>query len=256
VLIRKGEGWIQREGDKDVRINEAIPPRLLANIQSAEVTNFVSDVASDLAKHGLEHPRMKVTFSSYASENTAETHAGERPILAVCFGNVEGDTGYAKIEDEPFILATPRNLLESLPYHSAQLQPLGILNIKPETVSSLEIMAEGSALKLEKKESGWKFTNDANAVPDEAAVRAILGTLSTLHTSRWLAPEESGEQGADQATATFNITINADDKTSIVTLTIGRPLGKEGLYSRLSTKEGAFLLSSADHTTLSRRLTK
>lgn len=256
VLIRKGEGWIQKEGDKEVRINEAIPPRLLANIQSAEVTNFVSDVASDLAKYGLEHPQMKVTFSSYASENTAETHAGERPILAICFGNVEGDTGYAKIEDEPFILATPRNLLQSLPYHSAQLQPLGILKIKPETVSSLEIMAEGSALKLEKKESGWKFATDARAVPDEAAVRAILGTLCTLHTSRWLAPEESGEQGADQATTTFNITINAADKNSTVTLTIGRPLGNEGFYSKLSTNEGTFLLSTADHTTLSRRLTK
>ena len=38
--------------------------------------NFVADVATELPKYGLDQPQLKVTLSSFASENTAETKAG------------------------------------------------------------------------------------------------------------------------------------------------------------------------------------
>src|ERR1700736_934829 len=46
--------------------------RLIQEINDDEVTEFVSDTATDLAKYGLEQPKLKITFSSYSSENTAE----------------------------------------------------------------------------------------------------------------------------------------------------------------------------------------
>jgi sugar/nucleoside kinase (ribokinase family) len=53
-----------------------------ALIQAEQVTKFVEDVASDLPKYGLDKPPLQVTLSSFSSENTAETTAGEHPLAA------------------------------------------------------------------------------------------------------------------------------------------------------------------------------
>ena len=42
-------------------------------LQNERVTKFVEDVASNLPKYGLDKPQLQLTFSSFASENTAET---------------------------------------------------------------------------------------------------------------------------------------------------------------------------------------
>lgn len=253
VLTRKGEGWVQKDGEHEIRINESIATKLLSDIQATEVTNFVSDVATDLAKYGLEHPRMKLTLSSYASENTAETRAGERPIVTVLFGAVEGDNGYAKLEDEPFILASPRAFLEALPSHSAQLQPLGVFDFKPESVVSLEVVQEGVALKLERNADVWKLIG-SDGLPNEINLREVLRTLSSLRATRWLAPWEAGEAAEEKPTLTLTLALKDGEKSSASTLTFGRPLGAEGYYAKVSGKTGAFLLSKTDWAALKIKL--
>ena len=53
-------------------------------------------------------------FSSFASENTAETKAGEKPFGSLAFGRAEGDIVYARVGEEPFIVAVRKQLLEVL----------------------------------------------------------------------------------------------------------------------------------------------
>ena len=62
-----------------------------------EVIEFVSDTATDLAKYGLEQPKLKITFSSYSSENTAESNAGEVVLSTLEFGNSENGVTYARL---------------------------------------------------------------------------------------------------------------------------------------------------------------
>ena len=57
-----------------------------------QVTKFVEDVASDLPKYGLAKTILQITFSSFASENTPESTAGEHPIATIAFGKNEGGT--------------------------------------------------------------------------------------------------------------------------------------------------------------------
>src|SRR5207244_8286899 len=52
-----------------------------------------------------------LTFSSFASENTAETKAGEQPFAGIAFGKGDGDNVYARLTDEPFVVAVRRGLL-------------------------------------------------------------------------------------------------------------------------------------------------
>ncbi len=77
-------------------------------LQNERVTKFVEDVASNLPKYGLDKPQLQLTFSSFASENTAETKAGEEPFATIAFGKEEGDNVYARLTDEPFVVAVRR----------------------------------------------------------------------------------------------------------------------------------------------------
>ncbi len=75
VLARKEENWTIASRNKQAA-NASEVNRLLDLLQNELVTKFVDDVASDLPKYGLDKPQLQLTFSSFASENTAETTAG------------------------------------------------------------------------------------------------------------------------------------------------------------------------------------
>ena len=74
------------------------------------MTNFVADVASDLPKYGLDKPQLTVTLSSFASENTAETKAGEHPLATIAFGKIDGENIFARVGEEPFVVAVQRSI--------------------------------------------------------------------------------------------------------------------------------------------------
>jgi len=159
VLARKGESWVRKAEGKDVAINVAAATRLMSELQSAQVVNFVADVGTELPKYGLDQPQVTVTLSSYSSENTAETKAGEKPIVAVLFGKAEGENVYAKLDDEPFIVSVSQSLLSFAMTDPLQWQELAIYKNKPEDITGLEIAREGQpTITLERdKDKNWKF---------------------------------------------------------------------------------------------------
>ena len=96
VLARKDESWtIASRNNQPANAGEVTPAARSA--QSEQVTKFVEDVASDLPKYGLDKPQLQLTFSSFASENTAETQAGEHPFATIAFGKIDGDNVYARL---------------------------------------------------------------------------------------------------------------------------------------------------------------
>src|SRR6516165_597061 len=96
VLARKDQNWtIVNRNNRPANAAEA---RRLIDLLSGElVTNFVADVASDLPKYGLDKPQLTVTLSAFASENTAETTAGEHPLATIAFGKIEGESVFARV---------------------------------------------------------------------------------------------------------------------------------------------------------------
>jgi hypothetical protein len=78
VLARSGEGWV-RKAESDLPVPTSQASRVISDLQAQQVVEFV-DAATDLAKYGLDQPQVKVTLSSFASENTPETGAGEKPM--------------------------------------------------------------------------------------------------------------------------------------------------------------------------------
>src|SRR6266436_3405201 len=121
VLARKDGNWTIATRNNAPADSGAVR-RLIDSLQNERGTKFVEDVASNLPKYGLDKPRLQLTFSSFASENTAESKAGEQPFATIAFGKEDGDNVYARLTDEPFVVAARRGLAEQIPADPLQWQ--------------------------------------------------------------------------------------------------------------------------------------
>src|SRR5207244_668251 len=117
-------------------------------------------------KYGLDRPQVKLTFSSYASENTAETKAGEKPIVSIFFGKTENGNIYARVEDEPFIVSVSEAITDVLLTDPLQWQPLEIYNEKAEELTAIEVIREGQPpISIERdKDKNWKLAKGDGGV--------------------------------------------------------------------------------------------
>jgi hypothetical protein len=243
VFARDGaKNWV-RKTDKDEAINASVVTRLLDELAAATVTNFVADVATELPKYGLDQPAIKVTLSAFSSENTAETKAGEKPIIAVLLGKVEQENVYAKTDDEPFVLATPKALLDAIPTDPVQLQPLEIFNYKSDDIVSFEVSREGQpTLAVERdKDKSWKLAKGDDKL-STINVQSLVNTLSSLRAVRWVGATKP-EHGFDKpvATVSFKTASNATGK-----LTIGGENPDKMRFAKADGVNGTFLIANPD----------
>ena len=79
VLARKDEAWTIASS-KNVAANSDDARRLIDTLADEQVSKFVENVASNLESTRFDKPSLQLTFSAFASENTAETKAGDHPF--------------------------------------------------------------------------------------------------------------------------------------------------------------------------------
>ena len=253
VIARSGESWVRKADGKDVPINVAAATRLLTELGSAKVAGFVADVAADLAKYGLDQPAVRLTLSSYASENTAETKAGEKPIVTVLFGKAENGIIYAKLDDEPFIVAVQPELLESVLTDPLQWQSLEIYQQKPEEITAVEVTREGQpTVSIERdKEKGWKLAKGDGSV-NQTSANSLVNTLAGLRAVRWVGAVKP-EHGLEKPTltVTFKIAGSTGGKLTLGTVTAGEMWhataeGRTGTFEVARPDKSAFELPLVD----------
>lgn len=242
VLARKEETWtIASRNNQPANGGEVT--RMLDLIRAEQVTKFVEDVASDLPKYGLDKPQLQVTFSSFASENTAETTAGEKPFATIAFGKVEGENVFARLGDEPFIVAVRRSLLDNIFADPLQWQELAIFRFKPEEVHRLTVTTdrEYALVRNENKEWTWaKGTEPINTV----SVQSLLNTLTALRAARW-AGATTPAHGLDKPQVTITFTTSADDK-AVHKLVVGGSAGEGMWFARSDEREGTLVIANPD----------
>ncbi len=240
VLARKGEDWTLKNGG-DHTANTAEVKRMIADIQGAEVNAFVADVASDLPKYGLDHPTLKVTLSAYASENTAETKAGESEIETIIFGKTEGENVYAKLDDEPFVVSVKKTLADRIFADPVQWQDVTIFKLKPDDISTLEIAKENQAVvSLTRSDKAWK-AGKPDAKVNETNVQSLLNTLAALRAARWASAADQEGGTRPDLTITFK---TKDHQTQKLTLGATTP---DGMWlATASSVNGTFVLPRPD----------
>ncbi len=250
VLARKDDNWtIASRNNGPANSGEA--RRLIDTMQNEQVTKFVEDVASNLPKYGLDKPQLTVTFSSFASENTAETKAGEQPFASVAFGKVDGENVYARVGDEPFVVTVRRALLDQIWTDPLQWQDLSIFNFKPEQIHGLKIKTDNELELVRGANNQWNWAK-ADGPVNQPNLQAFLNTLSTLHTARWIGAPLPGH-GLDKPQLVVTFTTSPDDKATHK-LTVGGTAPNGNWFAKVDERDGTFAISSAELNALKLQL--
>jgi hypothetical protein len=246
VLARKDGNWTIATRNNAPADSGAVQ-RLIDTLQNERVTRFVEDVASDLPKYGLDKPQTQLTFSSFASENTAETKAGEQPFAGIAFGKSEGDNVYARLTDEPFVVAVRRGLPDQISPDPQQWQELSIFKFKPEQIHRLSVTTE-KELSLERDQNKqWHWLKGSGEI-NQGNLQSLLNTLSSLHAVRWLGATMP-QHGFEKPQLVLAFTTSPDNKTSHK-LSIGAQ-DNDGIWrARVDGREGTFAINNADLNTL------
>jgi hypothetical protein len=242
VLARKTESWtIANRKDEQANADEA--RRLIETLQNEQVANFADDVASDLAKYGLDKPQLQLTLSSFSSENTAETAAGEHPFATIAFGKIEGDIVYARLGDEPFIIAVRRSLLDNLWVDPLQWQDVAIFKLKPAEVHRLTVESDQQVSLNRTTNDQWTWSKGTGTI-NQVNVRSLLNTLTALRAVRWVGPT-TPQHGFDKPRLTITFTASPNDK-KVYKLVIGAAAGSGMWFARTDGRDGTFILANPD----------
>ncbi len=246
VLARKDGNWTIATRNNAPADSGAVR-RLIDTLQNERVTRFVEDVASNLSQYGLDKPQIQLTFSSFASENTAETKAGDQPFAGIAFGRAEGDNVYARLADEPFVVAVRRSLLDQISPDPLQWQELSIFKFKPEQIHRLSVTTD-KEVSLERDQANqWHWLQGTGQI-NQTNVQSVLNTLSGLHAVRWLGSGPA-QQGFEKPQVVLAFTTSADNKASHK-LTIGAQNSDGTSFARVDGREGTFAISNSDSNTL------
>ena len=242
VLARKDGNWTITSRNNAPADSDAVR-RTIDALQTERVTKFVEDVASNLPKYGLDKPQVQLTFSSFASENTAETKAGEQPFAAIAFGKDDGDNVYARVTDEPFVVAVHRGLLDQISPDPLRWQELSIFKFKPEQIHRVSVTTD-KELSLERDQNNqWHWLEGTGAI-NQANLQSLLTTLSNLYAVRWLGAT-TPQHGLDKPQLVLSFTTPADNKTSHK-LIVGAQNNDGTFCARVDGRDGIFAISNSD----------
>src|SRR5215467_4391128 len=246
LLARKDGNWTIASRNNAPADSGAVQ-RMLDTLQNERVTKFVEDVASNLSKYGLDKPQLQLTLSSFASENTAETKAGEQPFATIAFGREEGENVYARLTDEPFVVAVRRGLLDQISPDPLRWQDLSIFKFKPEQIHKVTDTTD-KELSLERDQHNqWHWLQGSGAI-NQANLQSVLKTLSNLYAVRWLGPA-TAQQGFDKPQLLLSFTTSPDNKT-LQKVTVGAQNNDGTFCARVDGRDGTFAISGPDFNNL------
>jgi hypothetical protein len=255
VLAREENHW-RFLGTANEPANANNVNRLLQEINDDEVTEFVSDTATDLVKYGLDRPKLKITFSSYSTENTAETNAGEVVLSTLEFGNSENGVIYARQEEEPYIFSISDQMFSDLPKTKFSFRSLDILNLKRDELMTVNVEKPGEEpLDLVRNGKGKWALNDHENRQDDGQIQLFLAALTGLRAAAW-AGEPNPEYGFDQPALEIKIHYQSGEQKRETEIKFGKANSGNQHYGMCSEEDGVFLVDDEQFNQLKASLKK
>src|ERR1700678_1394943 len=243
-LSRKERRWLISDQNDAPADDEAVD-RLINALNSSDVSRFVSDSASDLTNHGLDTPALEFAFSSYSSENTAEESAGETRIATLAVGRQEDENYYARVEEEPYIVALPKRMVDELPTNDFNFRSHEILNLPRSDLASVEITKNGSTAILTRNPKGQWVVQGQDASQNDLAIQTFLNTLSGLQSSVWVSEKSLAAEPPVES-----IVIHRKSDQKEIVLQIGEKAAQGDEYATISTLPGTCLIRALDFQNL------
>jgi hypothetical protein len=230
--------------------------KLIQMLNEGDIQKFVSDTATDLTKYGLDRPNIKIVFSSYSSENTAEANAGETVLTTLAFGNSEGGFTYARLEQEPYIFSIRDNFVNDLPTSEINFRTLDILELRRDELESVHVEKPGQdPIDLVRGDKGkWVILGKVTQ-QDEAKVQTFLNTLASLRATAWV-ESSKWEQSVDRPSLMVQVRYRSGENDRKVELKFGGTNLENQHYGTSTEQTGAFLIDDEQFERLNATLVR
>jgi uncharacterized protein DUF4340 len=219
VTRKDKDAWVVDPGNHPADPTEV--RSYLSSVRAVRATDFPDDHATDLAKYGLDRPRLTVRVNS--------STAGAPPLtLLLGSETTEGSQKlvYAKREDQPIVYALGDWTVRTLTKSAAQFRDKTVLGFDPARVGGVVVeRKDGGGATLKRTDAGWQMDGTDKAVKPDAVTR-FLDDFRDLRGSDVVAepPGDLGRFGLDAPD--LRVTLNDKD---------GQPLGTV-VASRKDTK--------------------
>lgn len=174
LLSKKGTDW-ELNTPKPYKADNSKVEELFSKLQDEKITDFVDENAKDLAKYGLDKPKISLLFKNKENKESS-----------FMLGNEIGDYTYAQNSDNKVIFKVNKSVTEKFKLTLGDLRNKNILSFSSMDINKVAIEALDNNLKAEKdKEQKWKIIQkDTKVKSTPEDVEAFVNKLSNLNFER------------------------------------------------------------------------
>ncbi len=248
VASEKGTVALEKEDTKwkltqpiQARARESEVNTMITALTSLRVEEFREEAPTDLARYGLDNPRM-----------TAELTLGDdRAVKKVLLGKpagFEGDRIYAKRAEKPQVYVVGSKVFDDLSKDVEKLRDRKIFDFKRYQVKEISIERPGAetiALKMGEA-SKWRIASPIEARADGGQVSKLLTNIADLEAKDFLAGGEGTEVERGFASPHATITLSKDEGEVVARLILGKENRKERTLFARSDLDGTDYRVSAE----------
>jgi hypothetical protein len=230
--------------------------RLIQDINDDDVSEFVSNTATDLAQYGLDQPKLRITFSSFASANTAESNAGEVVLSTLEFGKSENGVTYCHLDEEPYIFSIADQTYDSLPKTRFSFRSLDIVNLNRDDLVSVRVEKAGEqSLDLVRDPKGIWELKDRKDRQINSQIQVFLTALTGLRAASWVAGPSSAD-AFNQPALAIKIVYASGEQNHAQEIKFANLTSGDQHPGVSSDEDGVFLLDDEQFGQLAASLTR
>lgn len=189
TLLRKDkDDWTVEPGSR--RADPTEVRSYLSSLRATRATDFPDDAPSDLAKYGLDAPRLAVSVI------TGKEGAEETQTIVLGAESTQGSQKlvYAKRAEHPTVYALGEWSLRNLSKTAGQLRDKTVLGFDPARVGRVVLERTGGGMvTLVRADAGWTVEGaEAGTKPNQASISRFLDDLRDLRGTD-VAAEPAGD---------------------------------------------------------------
>ena len=240
-LEKKGTTWRLTEPIEARAAEVEVNPMITA-LTSLRIESFREEMTDDLARYGLDAPRMTVDL----------TLGDDRAVKQVLLGKaVEGNPGriFAKRAEKPQVYVVDAKVYEDLDRDAETLRDRKVLAFQRYEVKSVALERPGAeTIALTKDGGKWRLESPIEARADSGEVSKLLSALADLEAKAFLGGGEdrSAERGFAPARAT--ITLTKDESEVVARFMVGKEQRSDRSVYLRNDLDGTDVLVSAEFT--------
>jgi hypothetical protein len=205
----------------------------LSRLNSIQIKDFTTDVATDLDKYSLKTPISSITLKTKSEGSTNATSVIKLNLLIGNDDNAKKTT-YVKLAEESSVYGIELVDGQNLPTSSNDLRSRVLFEIKKDQIKSATQKKGKTSVSLVKgAEDKWKLAEDSQGVVDETAWQKFLNHLEHFNVDRIVGTALNGtikQYGLENPVVTISFEVEENGKPVTQEILVGKETAQRDHY--------------------------